>query len=119
MLQPAQRLRFDLTGAPPVMPSGYSSPRITRGGAGSSPNLKQCFEITPRQIAVAQYAGQKAWSDDFRAMDRDRGHAAVCMAQAMMAALGANNDEAGLLQNGDDLASGEARQSAHAETVTR
>lgn len=36
-----------------------------------------------------------------------------------MTASGANNDEAGFLKSGDDLAAREARQPAHAETVTR
>ena len=43
----------------------------------------------------------------------------VRMTQAMVAAVGANDNEAELFENGDDVAARQTRQSAPADTVTR
>ena len=81
--------------------------------------LHQGLEILAGHIAVTQDSGEEAGAYNFGSVHRDSRDTAVRMAQPMMTALDPHDNEACLLQSGNELTAGKTRQSAHAGTVTR
>lgn len=88
------------------------------GVAGGGGGLQVVLQLFVRQVAVAENLGEQAGADRFADVDGDGGHAAVGVTQAVVAALRADDVEAGTAEGVDQLLAGDATPSRRQATRT-